>query len=320
MRIEQLEYLAAVTRHGSLRRASEHLHLSQPALSESVRNLERELGVTLLDRRRTGARISRDGQQLLAPMQDVLDAVARLRSAANKQHHSGQLVRLATVNGATVPLLAPAVHAFRSRNAGAHVEVIATRQVDIHEGLREGSLDLGLVNCLEHDEAPPGIRSTELLSGHPVVVLPAGHELAERPQVGVDDLREVPLVGMRPGYLMHRLLHRLLDGPHPNLACSTDGAEMGKVLVAEGVGVTVLPDYSVVGDRLEQHGVIVTRPLAGDVPSVSLTLQQRDNGRMPVAPNELALAILQQAAQVRAAKLPQLTPVASVDAPVASAN
>ena len=48
MRLEQLEYLAAVVQHGSLRRASEHLHISQPALSEGVGKLERELGVTLL--------------------------------------------------------------------------------------------------------------------------------------------------------------------------------------------------------------------------------------------------------------------------------
>ena len=76
MRIEQLEYIAAVTEHGSLRRAGERLHVSQPALSEAVAKLERELGVTLLDRRRSGARISRRGADLLQPMIDVLDAVA----------------------------------------------------------------------------------------------------------------------------------------------------------------------------------------------------------------------------------------------------
>ncbi len=68
MRIEQLEYLAAVTQHGSLRRASERIHLSQPALSESVTKLERELKVTLLDRRRTGARISREVRELHAAL------------------------------------------------------------------------------------------------------------------------------------------------------------------------------------------------------------------------------------------------------------
>lgn len=164
--------------------------------------------------------------------------------------------------------------------------------------MREGSLDLGLVNRLETDEVPPGIRSTDLLVGCPVVVLPAGHALANRPAVSIDELRSAPLVGMRPGYLMHRLLHRLLDGPHPNLACSTDGAEMGKVLVAEGVGITVLPDYSVAGDQHERLGVIVTRPFVERVPRVSLALQHREGGRFPVAPRGLANAPLAQAGEV----------------------
>ncbi|HET6693922.1 MAG TPA: LysR family transcriptional regulator, partial [Pedococcus sp.] len=85
MRLEQLEYLMAVTQYGSLRRAGEHLHVSQPALSEAVANLERELGVSLLDRRRTGARISAQGQDLLPAMVEVLEAVGRLRTAAGDQ-------------------------------------------------------------------------------------------------------------------------------------------------------------------------------------------------------------------------------------------
>ena len=85
MRIEQLEYIAAVTQHGSLRRASERLHISQPALSEAVSKLERELGVTLLDRRRSGARISRRGRELQQHMVEVLEAVDALRTAAGDQ-------------------------------------------------------------------------------------------------------------------------------------------------------------------------------------------------------------------------------------------
>lgn len=62
VRIKQLEYIAAVARLGSLRRAAEELHLSQPALSETVRNLERELGVDLLERKRSGAKVSDEGR------------------------------------------------------------------------------------------------------------------------------------------------------------------------------------------------------------------------------------------------------------------
>ena len=65
MRVEQLEYAAAVVRFGSFRRAAQELRLSQPALSETVRKLEAELGVAIFDRKRTGATISERGRDLL---------------------------------------------------------------------------------------------------------------------------------------------------------------------------------------------------------------------------------------------------------------
>lgn len=143
MRIEQLEYLATVTRLGSLRRAAEELHLSQPALSETVRNLERELGVDVLDRKRSGAKISEDGRELLPHIIGVLDAVDKLRRAADDQHHISRMVRLGTVNAATVPLLVPAIREFRTGHPLTQVEVIGAQQAEIHRALLEGSLDLG---------------------------------------------------------------------------------------------------------------------------------------------------------------------------------
>ena len=108
MRLEQLEYLAAVVQHGSLRRASEHLHISQPALSEGVGKLERELGLTLLDRHRSGARINRAGRELLSHMTDVLEAVDRLRAAAGDQNGVTRTVRVGTVNTGTSSVVANA--------------------------------------------------------------------------------------------------------------------------------------------------------------------------------------------------------------------
>src|ERR1700691_2676283 len=113
MRIEQLEYVAAVARLGSYRKAAESLHISQPALSASVRSLERELGVDLLERGRHGARLSRSGRDLLPRMLPILDGVDQLRHAASEQQQSTRAVRVGTVNTATVPLLAPAIRQFR---------------------------------------------------------------------------------------------------------------------------------------------------------------------------------------------------------------
>ncbi len=299
MRIEQLEYLAAVTQHGSLRRASEKLHLSQPALSEALTKLERELRVTLLDRRRSGARISREGRELLPYMTEVLAAVDRLRTAAGDQRTDTRVIRLGTVHAATSTLLVPAVRAFQERHPGTTVEVLTLQQAQIDEALAEGTLDLGLVNVLDGDDAPIGLDGIDLLHGRPVAVLPAGHPLLARPQVTIDELRQERFVMMRAGYVMHRYVHRAFGPDVPPAAHSTDGAEMGKALVAEGVGVTVLPDYSVLGDPLHRVGMIESRPIAGEQTFVTLQLRQRKTLQQPLPVRELQVALTARAQEYR---------------------
>jgi DNA-binding transcriptional LysR family regulator len=295
VRIEQLEYLAAVTQHGSLRRASESLHLSQPALSEALGKLERELGVPLLDRRRSGARISRQGQELLPYMTQVLDAVDRLRQAAGDQSLVARNLRIGTVNAANSTLLVPAVQDFRDRGGATGVEVLSTQQSEIYQGLAEGSLDLGLVNVLPGDDVPPHLVSRELVRGRPVACLRTDHPLARLEEVTVDELRDEPFISMRAGYLMHRFTHRLFAGRPPATSFSTDGAEMGKVMVAEGLGVTVLPDYSLVDDPLCVTGLITHRPITGEDTPVTLLMVTRSVTVVPPALRVMQAALLDRA-------------------------
>ena len=297
MRIEQLEYLAAVTEHGSLRRASEAMHISQPALSEAVTKLEKELGATLLDRRRTGSRISRQGLDLLQNMTEVLEAVDRLRQAAGQQSVRRRDLRIGTVNAASSTLLAPALRDLHAQHGSGGVEVVNARQADIQQGLAEGSLDLGLVNVLPGDEIPTSIVADKLIEGTPVACMRADHPLASQTQVGVDDLRAEPHVLMRPGFVMHRFAHRLFAGSLPETTYATDGAEMGKAMVAAGLGISILPDFSITGDPLVRAGVLTTRPiLAGQgATTVTLLMLRRRAERVPEPVRDLQTALVRQA-------------------------
>ena len=228
MRVEQLEHLVAVTRSGSLRRAGEKLHLSQPALSESVARLEKELGAVLLERRRSGARISAQGLELLPYLEAVLEAVARLRAAAGDEDgQEARVIRVGTVSAATSTLLTPALRMLAERHPTSRVEVANIRQTSIDEGLLDGSLDLGLVNILEGDDPPAALIDLPMLHGPAVVVLPHAHRLTRGDCVTVDDIRGEPFVAMREGYLMHRVAVRLFGDCWPRACASTDGAEMG---------------------------------------------------------------------------------------------
>jgi DNA-binding transcriptional LysR family regulator len=289
MRIEQLEYITAVSRHGSLRRASEELHISQPALSEAIRNLERELGVTLLDRHRSGAKISLAGRELLQPMADVLESVARLRAAAGDRLATRRLLRIGTVNAGTAGLVLPAVRAFGSQHPASTVDIRNLLHDEIQVSLAEGTLDIGLVNLLDGDDIPPGLELIPLLAGQPVAVIPAAHPLAGRNEVSADELRAQPFVAMRAGYLMHRFVHRLFGSDLPAEWHTADGAEMGKMMVAARIGITVLPSYSVHGDPLERAGLITARPIAGDRTTVTMVaLRRRETRVSPIVRDMIA--------------------------------
>jgi DNA-binding transcriptional LysR family regulator len=282
VRLEQLEYLMAVIEHGSLRRAGEQLHVSQSALSEAVSTLERELGVPLLERHRSGARVSREGRDLLPLVAEILSGVAQLK-AAGDQARASRTIRVGTVNAGTSALLIPAVREFGAGHPNTTVDVATMLQAEIEESLLEGRLDVGLINAFPGDDLAAALERTVLLHGVPAVCCRSDDPLAALDAVGVDDLRRRPFVAMRPGYLMHRLAQRLFGDSPPPETFSTDGAEMGKSLVASGVGPTILPDYSIVGDPLHTAGVITARPLAAEVPPVMMLMLRRRYERVPAA-------------------------------------
>ena len=210
MRIEQLQYVAAVTQYGSLRRASEHLHVSQPALSESLTKLEKELGVTLLDRRRSGTRISDTGRELLQHIVEVLDAAERLRAAAGDQlrsragdadrHGQRRHVHPAAAGDPGVPAAVPGRRASRSATCSR------TRSTGTSSRARSTS---GWSTCSAATTCSPELAGIDLLQGSPVAVLSGEHPLVEKSEVTVDDLRAEQFVAMRSGYLMYRFAHRL---------------------------------------------------------------------------------------------------------------
>jgi DNA-binding transcriptional LysR family regulator len=295
MRIEQIEYAAAVARFGSFRRAAEELHISQPALSETVRKLEAELGVDILDRQRTGATISEEGRELLPHLLDVIEAAKRLRHAADEQHQSSRTIRLGTVSAATSPLLTATIRAFRETHPTTQVEVVLVQQQRLHRMLLEGGLDLGLVNYLDGDEVSQELHTVELLRGYPVICMHSDNPLATRPTVSAEQLLSEPLVVMRAGYAMHRYLHRLLGTGEPSFSYSADGAEMGKLMVAAGLGVTVLPSYSVIGDPLEERGAITHRRIEADHTVVRLVIQRRRSASPTLATRDLHRLFVQEA-------------------------
>ncbi|KAA1423879.1 LysR family transcriptional regulator [Mumia zhuanghuii] len=298
MRLEQLAYVTAVTEHGSLRRAGENLHISQPALSEAISKLERELGTVLLDRHRSGARVSDTGRDLLPHISDVLAAVDRLRAAARGQGDARRPMRIGSVNTGAATVVLPALRTYQLQDPGVPFELRQLQQDEIHLGLSEGTLDVGLVNLLPGDDVPPDLLGVELIKGRPAAVLPVEHPLAARPRVTVDELRREPFVGARQGFLMHRVAHRLFGEELPVQWHTCDGADIGKHMVATGLGLSLMPDFTIEADPLVAAGLIAARPLADATPAIRMVLLLRRGSRPSDAVRRLVDHLRHQAERV----------------------
>lgn len=298
MRIEQLEYLDAVVRAGSLSRASEELHISQSGLSETIRNLERELGTELLTRGKRGAVLNDTGREAMPRVRAILEAVGELRETTDRRRDGRRRkLRLGTVNAATASLLTPSIGEFRSTHPEVDVEVIGSQPHEVQQALLDGRLDLGLLTMLVGDAIPDGLEYEQIFEGEVLVCLPPTHPLADQDAVTVDELRASPMVAMRPGYLMHRLTSSIMGGDPPGLQFHADSAEMAKFMVAEGLGPALLPDFCVVGDPLHRRAGIVCRPLAGPRRRVSLCLY-RSHGANRSGPTEELSTILRDRGRV----------------------
>jgi DNA-binding transcriptional LysR family regulator len=161
MEIHQLKTFVAVAREGSITRASELLHLSQPAVSAQIKSLEDALGLTLFERTPRGMSLTTDGQRLLAKAERTLGAHQELivEAARIKAQLSGKLRLGAGSNsdsGAASRLLA----AFAERFPEVEVALEHGASLEILAAIQSGRLDAGFYN--EAGEPAPELAALAL--------------------------------------------------------------------------------------------------------------------------------------------------------------
>jgi DNA-binding transcriptional LysR family regulator len=287
MRIDQLRQLMKILEVGTFRRASEELHMSQSALSDSVKNLERELGVPLMERNRSGVRLTAVGLRVLPHIQALMQAELALTEEVHAfKGLTRGILRIGTVNAAINTVLPCVLARFHARYPGIRLQVTETGSLHIVEGIKGVEFDLGLV---VHIGDPAGqdrlLEYRDILCGPMVVCLPSGHRLLDYRMVTAADVANEPLILFRKGYFMHQFVLDILNGHDLNIVYYTDNSESAKRMIASRVGITVLPQFSL-GPDLNQSGAIQYRLLAEDHPHPRLALVRLRRGHSSHAVRE----------------------------------
>ncbi|MEU8584628.1 transcriptional regulator CynR [Streptomyces abikoensis] len=162
LELRHLRYLLAVAEHGNFTRAAEELHISQPTLSQQIKQLERTVGVQLLDRTGRTVRPTDAGKVYVEHARRALrDLAAAERAVHDVQDLSRGHLRLAVTPTFTAYLVGPVVAELHARHPGITLTVTEATQDRIEAGLAGDEIDLGIAFAGPH---PPGITATPLFT------------------------------------------------------------------------------------------------------------------------------------------------------------
>ncbi len=267
----ELSYFVAVAEELHFGRAAARLGMAQPPLSRAIQQLERRLGVTLLERSGRGVTLTAAGTVLLREGHAALDAVAaaerRTRRAGTTD--GGPRLVLVTKAGASQELLAKLLDAFAGEPEAVEVDVLLCGPGEQERVLRDGRADVGLLHWPFDSTA--GLDTEELTTEGQVVVLPSGHPFSGRTQLTLADLRALR---EPPPARWPRVDGTYPDGPGPEVRSH----EQLLQLIGLGRTMAVLPE-SVRGQLRGEHAVValadaarVTTVIAWPPQSTSLTL------------------------------------------------
>ncbi len=195
METRELRYFVAVAEELHFGRAAQRLGIAQPPLSRAIQQLERRLGVSLLQRSARRVTLTEAGSVLLREGRAALDGISaaerRTRRAGGVDRRP-QLV-LATKAGASVELLAKLLDAYAAEPDAVAVDVVLCGPAEQERLLRDGRADVALLH--RPFDSITGLDAEELTVEGQVAVLPAGHPLSTRRSLGraeLDDLAELP--------------------------------------------------------------------------------------------------------------------------------
>jgi DNA-binding transcriptional LysR family regulator len=194
--LRQLAYFTAVADEGGFARAAEALHIGQPAVSQQVGRLERELGLRLFDRSTRHVRLTPEGARLLGEARAVLAAVERTRRVAADLASTGTGTGAGTktLHLGTGPApdarLYPVLAALAARESGPRVRITKARLAERLEGVRSRALDAALVRDLDDE---PGIELLPAWSDPLIAAIPSGHPLADGDALSLKLLGDLPV-------------------------------------------------------------------------------------------------------------------------------
>lgn len=278
MTFTELRYVVALAREKHFGRAADACFVSQPTLSVSIKKLESELGVQIFERGGNEVSLTRIGEQIVQQAQLVLDEVSRIKEIAvqGRDPLSGAL-RVGVVYTIGPYLLPRIMKHMIERYAQMPLILQENFTVRLIEMLRSGELDVAV---LAEPFDSTGLSAMPLYDEDFVVAVPKKHPLATRPSVASVELKRETMLLLGVGHCFRDQVLEVcpeaarFSANSAGIQKTVEGSSLETIrhMVAEGLGITLLPRMSVVS---EEDPLLTFVPFVEPVPNRRVVLAWR---------------------------------------------
>jgi len=277
--LKQLRAFCAAARTGTMTEAADELFLSQSAVSLQIKALESELQATLFERRGPNIQLTPEGRKLLDMARPLVEGIddlpARFEKAARGNLESGEVV-IAAGESTIIYILPRLVSRFRERYPNIHVQL---RNVTGRDGLamiRDDQVDFAVGSMLD---VPSDISYTPIYSFDPALIMPAGHQLAGKRSIRLEDIAPYGLILPPRRLTTWRLVDRVFQqhGVPFNVVLEVGGWEVIKRYVEAGFGLSIVTSICL---RPEDH--LEVRNMSRYFPKRSYGVVSRRGRHLPM--------------------------------------
>lgn len=231
--------LIKIVEVGSYTKAAQILGYTQPALSQMIASLEREVGITLLYRSRRGVRLTPEGERLFPTIRETVRQYEALRRMEEEiKGLDVGIVRIGTVSSISCHWLPSIIERFWAAYPNVQLELYQGDYGSICEWVKNGVVDFGFAN----PAAARGLETVPLQADPFVAVLPKAHPLARRRAVSLRDLAAEPYLLLEEGSHSEPLEAFLAEGIAPNIRLTMHDDYSILSMVERGLGYSLLTE------------------------------------------------------------------------------
>lgn len=245
MNFRHIHYILTVLREGSITAASKKLYVSQPALSQAIKQVEQDLGATIFDRGTDPISLTYVGQRYVEAAQAILDIDRNLRTeiAETKKEVHGRLL-LGISNQRGIQILPLAVPEFIKKYPYVKVDLVEYGSATLERLTLEGQCDLALITTTEK----PNHLHYVLIENEQLVLMAArstdlAHRFADGEPIDITDAEKEKFVSMSEGHSVRIIQDRLFELHHmsPTIIMESNNMEAAKHVAARANAVMLIP-------------------------------------------------------------------------------